>query len=236
MAYMIRFGRPLGAVAAAAAGISTAHRFQRQQNVQCLAKTKSTGHEQTRMFQAYTKRYGTNKNVQLSLADVAEILREVGIKNDYIISRLFMGMDDDNSGTVEFKEVIKFCKTLSQGTQSDKAKFLFSACDLNNNGQIEMFEMRKLLKNMMLSCHESLPDYTLVKTEADVNMLADLDIATIAVILGNRMAYELFLAADTDKGGTIDFKEFSFWLNRGGKSQRELVALFPFFEILGQSE
>ena len=58
----------------------------------------------------------------------------------------------------------------------------------------------------------------------------DIPIATIEQVHANRLTYSMFLEADKDKSGSLDFKEFNFWVTRGGKTVNSFLELFQFFD------
>lgn len=184
------------------------------------------------MFKAFTRRYGTRKNVMLFRPDVRELLSEIGIKNEYTAQRIFSCMDEDDSGAVDYKEMASFCKMLGNGKQADRMKFIFNACDINADGHINHFEFRKLVKNIIENCHETVPSYSIIKKERDVAMFADCTIEEIAAVVGNRLSYEIFKEADKDKSDTLELKEFMFWFTRGGKIVNEFAELFKLFDLL----
>merc|ERR1712008_197052 len=98
-------------------------------------------------------------------------------------------------GTVDFQEMSTFCNLLAKGTEDEKFRFLFKACDVSDSGEIDM--------------------------END----------TVSQLYANRVAHEVFVQADRDKSGTINFKEFMFWAKRGGRTVDQFFELFPIFSV-----
>merc|ERR1712217_839929 len=186
----------------------------------------------TKLYKNFAARYGTSKNTQLFFSDVEELLKEAGITDQYISSRIFKCMDDDKSGSVSYTEMAQFCAMLGRGSMDEKMRFIFDACDLNSNGQIEAYELRKFLKHLMINCASKLPHYVILTSEQDIAMFADLETDKIAGAVSNRMVYDIFKIADADKGCSIDFKEFSFWYKRGDKSVKSFVDVFKLFDLL----
>jgi len=250
-----RLGRSLGGVAAAAVGLQVAHQWVPQQQflprpqppVFCeeaikrrvssdsyASKQVTTTESRMLLFKKYTARYGLNKNVQLTYRDVRELLIQIGIESDYVCGRIFFVIDKDGSGTVDFKEMSSFCKALAKGSTQEKAKFMFKACDLDGDNQIQKDEMRAFVKEMVILCEKTNPEYSLVKTEKEAELYADLHGDVLAQVIANRVVADMFAAADTDRSGTIDLKEFMFWVTRGGKNYIEFCELFPVLEILSR--
>jgi len=225
----------MGGASALSAGVALASQVvsqQPQKRRQPLVLCADVDTKGTRLYEAYTKKFGTAKSVQLTFTDIRNLLQEVGVKNDYIAGRIFFVMDADGSGTVDIKEMTSFCKKLANGKPQEKAQFLFKACDLNNNNLIEKTEMRSMLKNLCLWCAQEVPSYSMITNERDAELYADLHGEVLAQVIANRIVADMFQAADTDKSGTISMKEFMFWVNRGGKSLVELIGLFPAFNAL----
>jgi len=218
-------------VALTGQGLSQQPQKRWQPVVLCDATANIKG---TKLYEAYTNKYGTSKSVQLTFSDIRNLLQEVGVKNDFIAGRIFFVMDADGSGTVDIKEMTAFCKKLAQGKPQEKAQFLFKACDLNSNNVIEKSEMRTMVKNLCLWCAAEVPSYSMISTERDAELYADLHGEVLAQVIANRIVADMFHTADTDKSGTISMKEFMFWVNRGGKNFVELIELFPVFNSLAQ--
>jgi len=212
-----------------------------QKTVRSLQRTRSGVVERSRsgrvekhdtlLFVAYQKRYGNKKKTQLTLNDVRALLKEVGLTHEVLVNRIFKVMDDDESGTVSFQEMCSFCNLLAKGTEEEKFKFLFRACDVSDSGQIDMGEMRIMIKEMALTCNEVYPEWTMVRNETDADLWAHMEHDTVAQLYANRLAHDVFVQADKDKSGTITFKEFLFWAKRGGRTVDQFFELFPIFSV-----
>jgi len=185
----------------------------------------------TLLFMAYKRKYGESKKTQLTLNDVKSLLKELGMKNDVLVSRIFKCMDDDDSGTVDFQEMCAFCNLLAKGTEDDKFKFLFKACDVSDSGSIDKEEMRTMIKEMALTCIDLYPEWSMVRNETDANLWAHIEMDDVAQLYANRLARNVFLQADRDKSGDLNLKEFIFWAKRGGKSVDHFFELFPIFSV-----
>lgn len=186
----------------------------------------------TALYRAYESKYGTGKNVQLTFSDVAYLLKGIGLKNPYLASRLFQAMDDDHSGTVTYDEMNVFCRTLALGSKQDKAKFMFDSCDTNGNGKVEVSEMRLMTKNLCLTCHETLPEFVMLKSDADIALCEDLELDQIATVVSNRLCYQMFKDADTKKTGRMNYKDFEMWIVRNQAAAHEFSDLFAVFDHL----
>jgi len=228
----LRYGFRAAAAAAgfAASGLDLPHK--RSFCDEGPKSTSSRKKTETMLQQVYNQRYGASKSNQLFFTDVHDLLKEVALPDEYIASRIFKVMDSDKSGSVSHTEMVSFCKQLGSGSRQDRVKFVFDACDLNLNGSIDAYELRKLLQHMIITCHNTVPNYAIVSNDYDAALFADLDPEMISHLLANRMVYDIFKVADTDKSGTINFKEFSFWFNRGDRSVKALNTLFHLFDKL----
>merc|ERR1719326_1432075 len=186
--------------------------------------------QDTALYQAYKEKFGASKTIQLTFTDVQLLLKGIGIKNIYLSSRLFQAMDEDHGGTVDFEEMNHFCHTLAMGTRQEKAKFMFDACDTNNTGLVEPQEMRRMVKNLAITCHEALPSYVLLKTEQDVALCEDLGIEEIATVVGNRLVYQMYHDCDRKKTGSMSYKDFERWIINNSRSAQEFSGLFAVFD------
>jgi len=247
MAFFLRAARPGSAVLVAGTGVLAAHKFQRHvwqqpQVVSCdqkvskkasrMSMADSAVTQDTALYKAYSAKFGTSKTNQLTFSDVQSLLKTIGIKNGYIASRLFQAMDEDHGGTVDWKEMNHFCHTLAMGTRGEKAKFMFDACDTNGDGSVELGEMRRMVKNLALTCHEALPSYVLLKTEADVALCEDLELEEIATVVANKLCYQMYHDCDHKKLGVVSLKEFDRWITQNRSGAQEFSNLFVVFEHL----
>mmetsp|Transcript_111580 Transcript_111580/g.216084 ORF Transcript_111580/g.216084 Transcript_111580/m.216084 type:complete len:259 (+) Transcript_111580:71-847(+) len=253
MAMFLRLGLRTGSMAVAAAGLTKVTAFPIQhkpflhcdedgtKSVRTLQRTRSSVVERSRsgkvdkqdtvLFVAYKKKYGDKKKIQLTLTDVRALLADVGLKHEILANRIFKCMDDDDSGTVDFQEMSAFCNLLAKGTEEDKFKFLFNACDVSDSGNIDIGEMRTMIKEMALTCHELYPEWSMVRTEVDADLWAHMDSDVVAQLYANRLAHDVFVQADKDKSGGLSLKEFIFWAKRGGKTVDAFFELFPIFSV-----
>jgi len=247
MAYLLRFGRGLrwapvvGGGLAGASGLA----FQERQFALCdvnqkpkiartLSKTSSSGrHDNTVLFQAFVNRFGAKgTEKKMTSGDAAGLFGEIGIKSEFIAQRLFAGMDTKKTGEVAFKDMSAFCMAMATGTVQEKAVVLFRMCDIHGDGDVDKDSMRTMLKAMTKECVSLLPDFALIRNEREADLYAHLEIDDLCQMNANRIVCDMFNAADTDKSGSIDQKEFLFWVKRGGKVFDEFVSLFPIFDKL----
>jgi Ca2+-binding EF-hand superfamily protein len=250
MAYLLRFGRGLKWAPAVSVGLAGAGGLALQQRhfalcdevgkkpkiARTLSKTSSSGrHDKTVLFQAYVNRFGAKGTEKTMTAEDAEgLFDEIGIKSAFLARRLFAGMDAKKSGQVTFKDMSTFCSAMATGSVQDKALVLFKMCDLDGEGEISKEAIRTMLKAMTQECVRMLPEFALIRNEREADLYAHLEIDDLCQMNANRITYDMFLSADTDKSGAIDQKEFLFWVKRGGKLFDEFVALFPIFDLLTQ--
>lgn len=188
--------------------------------------------QNTALYRSFESKFGEEKKVNLSPRDIASLLAGVGIQNEYVASRVFRCIDDDGNGKIKREELLAFCRLLGSGTRQERAKFLFAACDLNNNGRIDQDEMRRILRHMLLNCHLAVPGFQLVTTEADAALFSGLTPDQIALLQANRLAFDIFKDADLDGNGAIDLKEFLFWFSRGSENVDKFAEIFQFFDLM----
>jgi Ca2+-binding EF-hand superfamily protein len=192
----------------------------------------STITQDTALYKAYEAKFGARKGVQMTFSDVAQLFKGIGIKNQYLANSLFRAMDEDHSGTVSCNEMNYFCHTLAMGTRQEKAKFMFDSCDRDGDGTVEPSEMREMVKNLTMTCHEAMPEYVILKTEADIALCEDLEMNEIATLVSNRLCYQMFRDCDTKKKGSVTYKDFETWVVRNQGAAREWNELFVVFDRL----
>jgi len=242
---LLRAGR--FAVVPAAAGIAglAGYSSAQQQGPQCAEKLQRNSSfrsvsgksekltvDNTMLFTCYSKRFGNQKKVELTEKDVCTLLEEVGINCADLNKRIFRCMDADKGGTVDIKEMKKFCQMLACGTSDQKAQFMFDACDLDQDGELDCEEMRTVVKEMMLLCVSMYPAFSLINTEKDAELMAHLSNEDVAQFETNRIVYDMFISAGRSGSGVINLKEFLYWYKRGGKTVNEFRNLFPIFDVL----
>lgn len=222
--------------------------------------TETTKATELALQRVYTQRYGASKSTQLVFGDVHDLFKEVAEKDaptlgldlsfaspvelsfwlqqeaalpdEYIATRLFKVMDADNSGSVSHSELVSFCRQLGSGSRWDKIQFVFDACDLNGTGKIKRHDLRDFLQHMIITCHTTMPNYSMISHEYHAAMFRDIDPVTISLVTANRMVHDIFRVADMERNGTIDFTDFAFWFDRGGRSVKALNELFKLFDNL----
>jgi len=198
-----------------------------------LFKTPSASYKDSKLYKAYVKRFGGDKNSDLSFVDVQDLLGDVGLHHDYLASRIFHVMDSERKGAVSFKDVSATCRKMATGTPKEKAELVFTAFDLDGSGTINKKEVRDLLKDLLLANNEATAGFKMIKSENEEELYAGLDPAIIAHLTANKMVSDLFAAADSS-WGEIDNKAFTAWAKRGGRVQNDLMNLFPLFAIFSE--
>ncbi|KAL0480677.1 serine/threonine-protein phosphatase 2B regulatory subunit [Acrasis kona] len=117
--------------------------------------------------------------------DKQEFQNALGLKDSLFVDRMFSLFDEDNDGTIDFREFIcglsVFCE---KGTIDEKLKFSFRIYDFDNDGCIDKEELFKLL--------EAIVQNSLGIPQEQLHSLVD---AT-------------FAEADTDGDGKISFEEY----------------------------
>ncbi|MBT5299032.1 MAG: EF-hand domain-containing protein [Rhodospirillaceae bacterium] len=117
--------------------------------------------------------------------DGDEFRTALGLKDDYLTSRLFAMVDDDASGEIELGEFLAFVRTLLDGDEEAQLRFAFRLHDPDDSGAIDQGELRQLIAG-------SVAQHGLEIPEGAVNGLTE----------------ALFRRTDTDESGEISFDEF----------------------------
>jgi len=83
-----------------------------------------------------------------------------------------------------------------------------------------------------MTCHEALPNFVLLKTEADVALCEDLSLDEITTVVSNRLCYQMFQDCDQKKKGHLKYKHFEQWIVRNLGAAHEFNDLFAVFDHL----
>ncbi|CAD8187938.1 unnamed protein product [Paramecium octaurelia] len=95
---------------------------------------------------AKDKKEGMNKE------EFSELLNSVQLGADRnLAEKLFYVFDEDQSGTVDYKELIVGLEVLKDDTIEEKLKIFFDLCDLDGSGKISEKEIFNVLKSNIVS-------------------------------------------------------------------------------------
>ncbi|MDY6803201.1 MAG: ferric reductase-like transmembrane domain-containing protein [Cyanobacteriota bacterium] len=117
--------------------------------------------------------------------DLSEFKQALGLKDEYLASRLFSIFDADNSGTVDVEEFLNAVEQLVLATPEEKLKFSYKLHDKNGDNSIDREEITDLIEASL--------------TENNLNFPPEQVTALVDVF---------FLKADKDNSGDISFEEF----------------------------
>lgn len=126
----------------------------------------------------------------------------------YLIDCIFIAIDTDNNGSIDFLEYLMSRKFFQSESPKEKADFIFRVIDRNGDNNLTKKELERIL--------ECLEDYHKHSSNADVTLLINQGTKSVAdVVLGK---------LDEDKSGVIDRKVFvDGWLK-----DATIRALFTF--------
>ncbi len=130
--------------------------------------------------QVFAQIAGEDKQIDLS-----EFKQALGLKDEYLASRLFSIFDTDKSGTVDIEEFLNAVEELVFATPEEKLKFSYKLHDKNGDNCIDREEITDLIEASL--------------TENNLNFPPEQVTALVDV---------LFLEADEDNNGEISFEEF----------------------------
>eukprot|EP00899_Mesostigma_viride_P002018 jgi/Mesvir1/11817/Mv00173-RA.2 len=112
------------------------------------------------------------------------IMRGFGFKSLYLLSRLFVIFDADQSNTIDWKELLVSLGTLVCSSRTDCLKMAFKIYDVDNSNAITLHEL-----------------LTMLRAAGNTN-------GNAAVKELCKICKEEFTNVDLDKSGTLTFKEF----------------------------
>mmetsp|Transcript_17718 Transcript_17718/g.1566 ORF Transcript_17718/g.1566 Transcript_17718/m.1566 type:complete len:91 (+) Transcript_17718:445-717(+) len=87
-------------------------------------------------------KYARGKKGGMNRAEFGELLSYVGLGADEnLADKLFYIFDDDNSQSVDYKELIIGLETFKESTMDDKLKVFMEICDDDGNGKVTKEEL-----------------------------------------------------------------------------------------------
>jgi predicted ferric reductase/Ca2+-binding EF-hand superfamily protein len=128
---------------------------------------------------AFKKHAGADNRI-----DQAELRKALGLRSDYLASRVMAAFDRNHDGTVDKDEFLEGVRKLVFGPDHDKLLFAFRVHDDNGDGKLSEEELLRMI--------------TLSLGEHDV---------VRATQPPEQLTRALFWAADTNKDGVITFDE-----------------------------
>jgi len=184
------------------------------------------------LYRAYSGIYGgsPDRKVELAFDDVSRLLAELGLDNADVQTWLFRGMDEGGAGKVSFKDVCYFSKLLVSSSPSEKAKFLCQACDAQARGSCTKDEIQRMMMNLLLTCHRTMPGFLLARTDAEAASTP----CMVAQARSQVFAEELFSYYAKDEYESVSQKDFLLWIARGGPTAKEFIEVLPCFDVLVQ--
>jgi len=187
-------------------------------------------------FEKFQKDGEVDLSKALDLEHVKELLIACG-SNAKDAKELFQAMDTDQDGFVDYAELIAYFAETMRGTDIEKAKFVFYACDVDASGTVEPDELKLILHHMMLLkkkqdglssfmqwhdiLYRDIPETYVVHLKA--NEFVD---DVFRTVLKSRTKKTTAALAGTSAEEGITEKEFVFWWNKGGKEVNRLHMLF----------
>jgi len=164
--------------------------------------------------------------------EVAKVCSDIELVTG-LVKDIFETLDQDHSGTVSFPELLTGISIILEGSNTEKMfRFRFKATDLNNDGQLN-FEEAKRLSGLILNIVAAALNTALTQTSqkfreagATEKDLRDLRAAFDRILKGSNLADKeteiLFEFADKDKSGGISEEEYvAFMLDKDAQSKRD---------------
>jgi len=132
-----------------------------------------------------------------------------------VLERLFAIFDADKNGLVDSRELSAGLVILCGGDRDEKARVAFAEFDYDGNNRISLQEMSRYLESIFRVMYETKPE----TAETVGASPAELAQAT---------AEQIFLEADLDANGELDFDEFKrYYSSAGGAALAEIKETVP---------
>merc|ERR1712159_373004 len=140
----------------------------------------------------------------------------MGVTDRGVIDSVFEAVDMNKDGRLQIHEVMSTLMLLTEGTESEKSKFLFKVIDQDRSGKVDQDEMRRFLRALLKvkfvvkggGLDSDVPEFFLD--------FSDTDYDSYAKYSANKLVCNIFMFADSNRDGELDYKEFKRWFNRGG--------------------
>ena len=95
-----------------------------------------------------------------------------------VLERLFVSMDEDNSGTIDYKELVKGCaKLMSTESTDERFRLIFEAYDQDGSGTISAGELMRIAHEKGVELADSLQVVTNVMALLDTDGTGELSFA-----------------------------------------------------------
>jgi len=171
----------------------------------------------------------------LSRESVTSLFNFMGVKDKSVVDSVFDAMDSDSDGNLAYEDVMSTLMLLTEGRDSEKAKFLFRVIDADKSGLVDADEMRRFIRALLkvkfvvtgAGLDSDVPEFFLDFTDKDYNAYAKYS--------ANKLVCSIFMFADSDRNGELDYKEFKRWFNRGGPDVIAMKAALHDLVETGQS-
>jgi predicted ferric reductase/Ca2+-binding EF-hand superfamily protein len=144
------------------------------------------------------------------LIDYPEWKTALGIKNDFLIKRIFDLVDTDGTGFIDYDEFLVFASHLYSDDKRKRLEFIFRMYDLDDDGTIEKNDVRALIEASLLEQQVTLEEDVIKDLVGNFMRKADVD-------KDKKISLDEFIDVIGDYPG-ID-EQFSIyaanWLNKG---------------------
>jgi len=175
----------------------------------CKLSAKST----RETFDAFARE--TDELGCLSLAQFKRAFVHIGLganertdQMDLILNRLFSIFDQDQTGKVDYQELVSGLSVLCGGNREDKIRAAFALFDFNGDGFISLDEMERYLVSvfkMLYATQDGIKEQMGVTAEE----------------LGRITAQQAFKDSDLDNDGRLSWDEFKAWYGLGLEEEDE---------------
>merc|ERR1712232_334637 len=138
---------------------------------------------------------------------VSNILQAAGVKAKDA-TNVFDSMDTDNSGGVDYVEIVAFFCSKAAGSLQEKGSLFFHACDIDGSKTIEKSELKDVVLHMMLLKRdmEGIESFM----EKNKILYAGIPEAMILTLKANEVVHDVFTNAAKD-GESLSEKDFLNW-------------------------
>lgn len=173
------------------------------------AKLRCQNYDFRKLFQTLIEMDDT-----IDMNSFQEILHELDIIDDDIITSIFDVVDANHDGILQLSEIQAILTLLQSGTLKERELFLFDCLDLDKNGVIDTKEFEEFLISLFIIQHNINCDTPFQRMRYAIKLrikYGNVDKMTLFTRQAKDTVKDIFQSADSNKDGVINKTEWLEW-------------------------